>query len=100
MAKCNSGKSIGTLLAQRGWMTEEELLAALAEKLQVPLLRDLESEGVDPTLVSKVPITFTRKHKIVPLRIEDGLLTRQIPCIMSLWMTCVSFWAVPRFAWC
>jgi len=74
-AQGNGGKSLATLLAQRGWLTEEELLPALAEKLQVPLLRDLEAEGVDPTLVSKVPITFTRKHKIVPLRIDDGLLT-------------------------
>jgi general secretion pathway protein E len=56
-------------------MEEEDLLKALAAKLRVPYLKDLEDGGVDPLLISKVPIAFSKKHMVVPLKMEDGVLT-------------------------
>jgi general secretion pathway protein E len=70
-----NGKALATLLIQKGWMTEEELLSALGTKLRVPYWKDLEAQGLDPSLVSKVPIAFSKKHKIVPIKVEDGVLT-------------------------
>jgi general secretion pathway protein E len=69
------GKSLESFLVQKGVMEEEDLLKALAAKLRVPYLKDLEAEGVDPSLVSKVPIAFSKKHKVVPLKVQDGVLT-------------------------
>ncbi len=70
-----NGKALASLLIQKGWMTEEELLSALGTKLRVPYWKDLEAQGLDPSLVSKVPIAFSKKHKIVPIKVEDGVLT-------------------------
>ncbi|HWU36279.1 MAG TPA: GspE/PulE family protein, partial [Candidatus Acidoferrum sp.] len=69
------GKSLPSLVVQKGIITEEELLAALGARLGIPFLKDLEAEGLDPALVSKVPISFSRKHKVVPVKMEDGVLT-------------------------
>ena len=70
-----NGGSLSSLLLQRGWMTEEELLSGLAAKLRVPYWKDLEAQGLDPSLVSRVPIAFSKKHKIVPMKLENGVLT-------------------------
>jgi len=69
------GKSLGSLLVQKGMMEEEDLLNALAAKLRVPYLKDLEADGVNPSLISKVPIAFSKKHMVVPLKMEEGILT-------------------------
>jgi len=75
MGQKEKGKPLASLLVQKGWMTEEELFSTLGAKLHVPYLKDLEAAGMDPTLVSRVPIAFSKKHKVVPLKIEDGILT-------------------------
>jgi len=36
---------------------------------------ELEAEGVDPSLISRVPIAFSKKHKVVPVKMEAGVLT-------------------------
>jgi general secretion pathway protein E len=70
-----NGGSLSSFLLQKGWMTEEELLSGLAAKLRVPYWKDLEAQGLDPALVSRVPIAFSKKHKIVPMKLENGVLT-------------------------
>jgi len=71
----DSDKSLFQHIAQKGIMEEEELLSALAAKLGIPYARDLKAEGFDSSLVSKVPIAFTKKYKLVPLKMENGVLT-------------------------
>jgi general secretion pathway protein E len=73
--KTEKGKPLFNLLIQNGWMTEEELLSALGTKLRVHYWKDLEAQGLDPSLVSRVPIAFSKKHKMVPIKVEDGILT-------------------------
>ena len=41
----------------------------------ISYIRDLKKEDLDSSLVSKVPIAFSKKFRIVPLRMEDGVLT-------------------------
>ncbi len=69
------GKSLTEFLNQKGWVTEDELLTELSAKLRVPYSKDLEAEGIDPSLVSKVPIAFSKKYRVTPLKIEDGVVT-------------------------
>lgn len=69
------GKSLTEFLNQKGWVTEDELLTELSAKLRVPYSKDLEAEGIDPSLVSKVPIAFSKKYRVAPLKIEDGVVT-------------------------
>ncbi len=69
------GKSLQTLVIQKGIVSEEELLAGVGVRVGVPFIRDLEAEGLDPVLVSRVPIGFSKTHKVVPVKIENGVLT-------------------------
>jgi len=71
----DSDKSLVQHIAQKGIMEEEDLLSALADKLGISYIRDLKKEDFDSSLVSKVPIAFSKKFRIVPLRMEDGVLT-------------------------
>ena len=70
-----NGKPLCALVVQKGWMTEEQLLSALGARLGVPYWPDLDSRGLEPALVSRVPISFSRKHRIVPVKMEGGTLT-------------------------
>ncbi|MCX5915090.1 MAG: type II secretion system ATPase GspE, partial [Deltaproteobacteria bacterium] len=70
-----NGKPLSALVIQKGWMTEEELFSALSARLGVPYWKDLEAQGLDPYLISRVPIVFSKKHKIVPVKLESGVLT-------------------------
>jgi general secretion pathway protein E len=69
------GKSLASFLVQKGVIGEEDLLKALAAKLRVPYLKDLQADGVNPFLISKVPIAFSKKHMVAPLKLEGGILT-------------------------
>jgi len=69
------GKSLASFLIEKGVMDEEGLLSALAERLRVSYLKDLEAVKLDPSLVSKVPIAFSKKFKVVPVKLEGGVLT-------------------------
>jgi general secretion pathway protein E len=69
------GKPLGTLAVEKGLLTEEELLTGLSRKLRLPSAKDLEGEGLDPSLVSRVPVAFSKKHKVVPVKMVDGILT-------------------------
>jgi len=73
------GKSFGTLAVEKGLLTEDELLTSLSKKLRVPYVKNLEEEGLDPSLVSRVPIVFSKKHKVVPMKMENGILTVATP---------------------
>jgi general secretion pathway protein E len=74
-AQKEKGTSLANLLIQKGWMDEDDLLSTLAGKLRVPYLKDLEAEGLDPALVPRVPIAFSKKYRVVPVKMEDGILT-------------------------
>lgn len=75
LRKKENGKPLAGLAIQKGWMTEEELLSALSAKLHIPYWKELEAQGLDSSLVSRVPIAFSKKHKIVPIKEEEGILT-------------------------
>jgi general secretion pathway protein E len=70
-----NGKPLSALVIQKGWMTEEELLSALSAKLGVPYWNDLEARGLDPSLISRVPVVFSKRHRIVPVKMDGGVLT-------------------------
>lgn len=68
------GKSLSSLLIEKGLIREEELYASLSEKLKIPYVPNLREEKVDFALVSRLPITFAKKNKIIPLQIDNGTL--------------------------
>jgi len=75
MINGQKGKPFLSSLVEKGLLTEEEILTGLAVKLNLPYVKNLEEEGVDSSLVSKVPIAFSKKYKVVPVKLEEGILT-------------------------
>ncbi len=73
------GKPVGALAVEKRLLTEEELFNGLSHKLRVPYVKNLEEKGLDPALISRVPIAFSKKHKVVPMKMEDGVLTIATP---------------------
>ncbi len=64
------GGRLEEILLQQRVLTEEQLLEATAERLGVDFWPRLPARGIDPSLASRVPIGFLKKHGLVPLRFE------------------------------
>jgi hypothetical protein len=69
------GGFLGQILVQQGFITEETLCHALSSQLGIEVMLPLEEQAIDPSLVRKIPIGFTRKNRIVPVRMDDGVVT-------------------------
>ncbi|NWF56707.1 MAG: type II secretion system ATPase GspE [Syntrophaceae bacterium] len=70
-----NGKPLSSWVVQKGWMTEEDLLSEVAAKIGVPYWKDLEAKGLESSLVSRVPLAFAKRNGIVPIRLEEEVLT-------------------------
>ncbi|MBM4331505.1 MAG: type II secretion system protein GspE [Deltaproteobacteria bacterium] len=73
------GKTLAVLAVEKGLLTEEELLTSLSLRMRLPYIKNLEEEGLDSSLVSRVPIAFSRKHRVVTVKMEDGVLIVATP---------------------
>jgi general secretion pathway protein E len=69
------GGRLVDVLVEMGFLSEEEALEALAERLGLVYRRGLGAEDVDETLVDRVPIGFAKAHGLLPLRRteQDGV---------------------------
>jgi general secretion pathway protein E len=66
------GGRLGAILLKMKALTEDTLLEALAHQLHLPWLPHVDVKGIDTTLIAKVPIAFARRHRVLPIRIEEG----------------------------
>ncbi len=69
-----NAQRIGEILVKNGAASREMVARALAEQWRLPFLEDLPLARVDPTLAGRVPIAFARKHLILPLWKENGVV--------------------------
>ena len=60
-----------TLLQQR-LISEDDLLQAQAQHLQVLFWKELPESEFDTSLMTKVPLAFARQHKLVPIRSQEA----------------------------
>ena len=67
-------RALGEALIERGLLRREELLRAWASLLGLPFWEDLEANGIKGEVISRIPIHFARRHKLVPARHEEGVL--------------------------
>ena len=65
------GGRLGEALLHLRALREEELLEALAQQFELAWLPHLETAQVDHELIKKVPISFARRYRILPLRYEE-----------------------------
>lgn len=65
---------IGQTLIHLGMITEEELLSALSQQLCIPYLK-ISDDGLDPSLINKIPARLVHDHKIFPIKETESTLT-------------------------
>ncbi len=64
---------LGEALVQLGFLAEEKFLNSLADQLKIPYL-DMQGVKISQEAIRKVPETVARKHRIIPIDIENGSL--------------------------
>lgn len=60
------GKHLGTLLIQMGYCTQEQIVAALADKLGIPCIRVGKLE-ITPRILAMVPSDIAMQYSVLPL---------------------------------
>jgi general secretion pathway protein E len=66
------GLELTDVLIATGAVDEGDLVEALAKEMGMPTLAGIDTQSVPPELVDKVPITFARQHRVLPIREENG----------------------------
>ena len=69
-----SGRKLGRVLIENGFVREDMLLELLSRQLNIPFV-DLTSFELDPELVQTLPETYARRYRAIPIKQQtDGLL--------------------------
>src|SRR5262245_59721072 len=72
--RAESGRRIGEVIVERGWVTPAAIAHALAEQYRFPFL-SLDDEELDPQVASLLPETLARRYDALPVRfIDDDVL--------------------------
>jgi len=59
------------ILVREGFLNADEVLAGLAEQLDVPIRSEISADDIDESLIAKVPIAFAKQHGVLPIRTTD-----------------------------
>ncbi|MBT3182329.1 MAG: Flp pilus assembly complex ATPase component TadA [Deltaproteobacteria bacterium] len=71
--KKNLGGDIGHILIRKGFLTKDQILEFLSQRLNVPFVT-LTDYTIDPDVAKLVPISLAKKYHFMPLfKIEDTL---------------------------
>jgi type II secretion system protein E len=70
----NPNRSLHTLLIERGFVKEEQILPALAEEFDMELV-DLAQAKVEPDTLKSLPLKLVHRRTLMPLSRENGTLT-------------------------
>jgi adsorption protein B len=68
-----SGRKLGSLLVQRGYLAEEDLVSALGRQLRVPSC-EIDLRAIDTSVLEKLPQNVAEGLEVLPLRRSDGYL--------------------------
>jgi type IV pilus assembly protein PilB len=68
------GQTLKQTLIQEGKVTEDQVLAALADKFHMKIV-DLDFIQVDPEVIKRVPEKIAKRYPIFPIEFTDNTLT-------------------------
>ncbi len=68
-----TGLRLGNVLVDSGYVSEEDISRALSEQFKMPYVL-LSNVIIDPDLIKLIPEVIARKHKIIPITIEEDRL--------------------------
>jgi hypothetical protein len=64
--EAETGKLLGDILVEEGYVTEEDIARELSRNLQLPYL-SLENYNVSKKLVESIPAQILHKHQVIPI---------------------------------
>ena len=67
------GSSLGRVLVDRGYLSEAQVVAALAEQIGLQFL-DLSESSIDQGAISLIPGVLCRRYTAIPVRLEEDRL--------------------------
>jgi general secretion pathway protein E len=59
------------VLVEEGMLNADEVMGAVAEQLGLEVRDAIQPEEFDEELLKRVPITFAKQHRVLPLRMND-----------------------------
>jgi general secretion pathway protein E len=62
----STSEMIGEILLKKKLVTEDELVKALSMQSGIPMTKKLDDAEIDLELTNKIPISFAKKHLILP----------------------------------
>ena len=68
------GGVLGNVLVARGYITEQQLVHALAEQAGMEVI-DLDAFQIPSDVVDRVSLSIAEVYRIMPVKFEDGVLT-------------------------
>ncbi len=77
--KEDRSRKIGEILLDEGFVTEKQVAKALAKRLNLELVEDVEEVKVDASVAALVPQNLAEKYKIIPINEKDGIIS----CVTS-----------------
>jgi hypothetical protein len=84
-AQRGSKEFLGKIFVQKGWLTEDRLLEALAEQFDIPRV-PLASQPIDWSLASAFPGALLRGHHCLPIQKDANWLVVAVANPLDVWM--------------
>jgi len=72
--QAQSGERLTDVLVEEGWLNPDEVLEALGHQLGLPVRSELDPEAVDEAIVERIPISFAKHHRLLPLGLDGDTL--------------------------
>jgi general secretion pathway protein E len=69
------GQELTDVLVEMGALEPQRLARALAQEYRLPFESHIDEKTLDLTLVSKVPINYAKKNRLLPMSISKGEVT-------------------------
>jgi len=70
----SSGERVDRVLVRLGYVSREQVLTAVGDQFHMPVV-DLATMTVDPAVLSSLPAKLVYKQRCVPIKRENGTLT-------------------------
>ncbi|MFH1728401.1 MAG: type II secretion system ATPase GspE [Pseudomonadota bacterium] len=67
-------EKLGEILMKKEYITEDDLYKALSYQLNIPFLKNIDVSEIDIELIKKVPISFAKKFKLLPIEKKDNAI--------------------------
>ncbi|MCG8589938.1 MAG: type II secretion system ATPase GspE [Proteobacteria bacterium] len=74
--QAEAGGRLTDILVEEGLLDADEVLGALGQQLGLPVRTGLGPNDVDEELIERVPITFAKQHRLLPLQRDDAEAVR------------------------